>query len=149
MLLDKLTNDAYLLHSGHKKDSRERRHLGIAESACEIFDLIGEMRPKTYAILASCLDGSATLRLSNDKKTWRINLQSFSRTQILEIMDTIDEAGVQFKKSRQLHLNRKTLHEPISTKIFRKVSRPIFDSFLKVIQNVGNFRRKWSSAVEF
>ena len=119
---------AYALHTVHKQgDWRQRAYLGLAESTTEVIALLAIETPAHYCIVASCVDGSPTLRLNYPDKTYRIGLRLLTKAEILCLLNALDERGIQ-RRDRLNGLNRHTLRERYTNKLLRRMTR-YFDTW--------------------
>lgn len=110
---------AYELHTAHKTgDWRQRAYLGLAESAEEVRELIAANPPRHYSIIASCVDGSPTLRLNYREKTDRIGLKLLNREAILSVLANLETMGIE-RRDRLNALHPKTLRERWLNKLVR------------------------------
>ena len=133
---------AYALHTAHKQgDWRKRIYVGLAENVDEVLDLVDASAARHYSVIASCVDGTPTLRLNERHQTQRIGLALLEQREVLALVAAINARGIE-RRDRFNSLTGDTLAESRLHKIIRTV-RPWFDRWRR-----WRYRYTWQNVLK-
>ena len=103
MLPNKKAKEAYELHARNARG--DRQHLGNAENIDEIIQVIENISPRSYTLVASCVDWAPTLKLKAPGITRRINLSHLSDEEKHKLVEILDEREITHKPVDFFNIN--------------------------------------------
>lgn len=131
MLPNKKAKEAYELHAKNAKG--DRQHLGNAENIEEIIKVIENISPRSYTLVASCVDWAPTLKIKAPGLTRRINLSLLSDQEKHRLVEILDEREIPYKPVDFFNINP-DFSVPLSTRMQKSISYVIklYDFCLKM-----------------